>query len=176
MTLYSLDGRAPVLPEDGECWVAPNAVVAGNVVLKRGASVWFGAVVRGDHEPPMVIGENTNVQDGSVLHTDEGIAMEIGAGVTVGHMAMLHGCTVGANSLIGIGAVLLNGVRVGANCIVGARTLLTEGKTIPDNSLVVGAPGRVIRQVTPEEVEMLRESAQHYVENWRRFRAGLQPV
>lgn len=176
MTLYTLDGHAPVLPEDGECWVAPNAVVAGNVVLRRGASVWFGAVVRGDHQPAMLIGEDTNIQDGSVLHTDEGVAMEIGRGVTVGHLAMLHGCTIGDNSLIGIGAVLLNGVRVGANCIVGARTLLTEGKVIPDNSLVVGSPGRVARQVTAEEVQMLRASAAHYVANWKRLSAGLRAL
>ena len=161
------------MPQDGEYWVAPNATLVGNVVLHRNASVWFGAVLRGDNDP-IVIGENTNVQDGSVLHTDDGVPLTLGAGVTVGHMAMLHGCTVGDNSLIGIGAVVLNGAQIGRNCLIGARALVTEGKVIPDNSLVIGAPGKVARVLEAAEIEGLRHSAAHYVQNWKRFAAELK--
>lgn len=173
MAIYALDGRSPVLAPDS--WIAPSASVIGNVELKTGASVWFGATVRGDRDP-IVVGEDTNIQDGLVLHTDDGEPLTVGRGVTVGHMVMLHGCTIGDHSLIGIGSVLLNGVVIGNNCIVGARTLLTEGKVIPDNSLVVGSPGKVVRQVTPEEARFLAWSAAHYVENWKRYQAGLQAL
>ena len=171
--VYDLGSRRVQLPQDGEYWVAPNATLIGNIVLHRNASVWFGAVLRGDNDP-IVIGENTNVQDGSVLHTDEGVQLTIGAGVTIGHMAMLHGCTVGDNSLIGIGAVVLNGAQIGRNCLIGARALVTEGKAIPDNSLVIGAPSKVARVLEPAEIEGLRHSAAHYVENWKRFAAELR--
>ena len=171
--VYDLGSRRVQLPQDGEYWIAPTASVIGNVVLHRNASVWFGAVLRGDNDP-IVVGENTNIQEGSVLHTDEGVALTLGMGVTVGHMAMLHGCTVGDNSLIGIGAVVLNGAQIGRNCLIGARALITEGKVIPDNSLVVGAPGRVVRELTEAEIEGLRHSAAHYVENWKRFAAELK--
>lgn len=171
--VYDLGSRRVQLPQDGEYWVAPNATLVGNIVLHRNASVWFGAVLRGDNDP-IVIGENSNVQDGSVLHTDEGVQLTIGVGVTIGHMAMLHGCTVGDNSLIGIGAVVLNGAQIGRNCLIGARALITENKVIPDNSLVVGAPGRVARVLSEAEIEGLRHSARHYVENWKRFAAEMK--
>src|ERR1700760_320070 len=144
MPAYSLGNAHPEFPESGEYWIAPNATVIGRVTLKRNASVWFGAVLRGDNEP-IVVGEESNVQDGCVLHTDAGTPLTIGKAVTVGHLAMLHGCTIGDNSLIGIGAVVLNGARIGKNCLIGAKALIPEGKEIPDGSLVVGAPGRVIR-------------------------------
>ena len=174
MPVYSLGDARPELPDDGQYWVAPNAVLIGRVVLKRNASVWFGATLRGDNEP-IVVGEDSNVQDGSVLHTDAGTPLVIGTGVTVGHMAMLHGCTIGDGSLIGIGAVVLNGARIGRNCLIGAKTLIPEGKEIPDNSLVVGMPGRVIREVSDAQRAMLAESAAHYVHIWKRYAAGLQP-
>ena len=175
MSLYSLDGVSPTLPPKGEYWVAPNAVVIGNVILKRNASIWFGSTLRGDNDP-ITIGEAANIQDGSVLHTDAGAPLTLGTGVTVGHMAMLHGCLVGDNSLIGIGAVVLSGAVIGKNCIVGAKALITEGKQIPDNSLVVGAPGKVTRAVSADEAEYLRWSAAHYVANWKRFSAGLREI
>jgi carbonic anhydrase/acetyltransferase-like protein (isoleucine patch superfamily) len=175
MPVYSLGDAGPDLPGDGRYWIAPNAVLIGRVVLERNASVWFGAVLRGDNEP-IVLGEDSNVQDGSVLHTDAGTPLVIGKGVTVGHMAMLHGCTIGDGSLIGIGAVVLNGARIGRNCLIGAKTLIPEGKEIPDNSLVVGMPGRVIREVSDAQREMLAGSAAHYVHNWQRYAAGLAPL
>jgi carbonic anhydrase/acetyltransferase-like protein (isoleucine patch superfamily) len=170
--LYQLDDVSVSLAEDGSAWVAPTAVLIGRIRLERNASVWFGAVLRGDNEL-IHVGEDTNVQDGVVMHTDMGSPLTIGRGCTIGHLAMLHGCTIGENTLIGIGATILNDTRVGRNCIIGAHCLLPEGKDIPDNSLVVGAPGRVVRDVTPEEVEGLRRSAQHYVENARRYARSL---
>lgn len=175
MALYELDGVGPEFPESGNWWVAENATLIGRIILRENASVWFGAVLRGDNEP-IEIGENSNVQDGSVLHTDMGAPLTIGKNVTVGHQAMLHGCTVGDGSLIGIGATLLNHVKVGKNCIIGAHTLLPEGKEIPDNSLVVGSPGKVVREIGEAQAQMLEASALHYVENWKRYRAGLKPV
>ncbi len=144
----------------------------GRVTLKRNASVWFGAVLRGDNDP-LVVGENSNVQDHCVLHTDAGVPLQIGASVTIGHRAVVHGATVGDGSLIGIGAILLNGARIGRGCIIGAGALVTEGKEIPDGVLALGSPARVVREVTPEERRMLAASALHYVENWKRFRDGL---
>jgi carbonic anhydrase/acetyltransferase-like protein (isoleucine patch superfamily) len=158
---------------EGECFVADSAVVIGNVLLRANASVWFNAVIRGDSEL-ITIGENSNVQDGAVLHTDPGWPLTIGSGVTVGHKAMLHGCTIGDNSLIGINAVLLNGAKVGRNCLIGANALVTEGKEVPDNSMVLGSPGKVVRELTPDQIEGLRKSALHYVENARRFKRELQ--
>jgi carbonic anhydrase/acetyltransferase-like protein (isoleucine patch superfamily) len=175
MTVYSLGDTAPTLPSEGEYWIAPTASVMGNVVLKQNASVWWGAVLRGDNDP-ITIGENSNIQDGSVLHTDAGVPLAIGANVTVGHMVMLHGCTIGDGSLIGIGSIILNGARIGKNCLIGAGALITEGKEIPDNSMVVGAPGKIIREVSEHQAMILQASALHYVENWKRYRAGLKAL
>lgn len=169
--IYSLDGRTVELR--GNHFVAPNATVIGSVVLENEASVWFNAVVRGDNDL-ITVGENSNVQDASVLHTDAGVKLTIGKDCTIGHMVMLHGCTIGDCSLIGIKSVILNNTVIGKNCIIGANTLLTEGKTIPDGSLVMGSPGRVVRSVTEEEVAGLKASAAHYVENARRYRRALQ--
>lgn len=173
MSLYALDGVSPQLAED--VWVAPNASVVGEVSLATNVSIWFGVVIRCDNEP-ITIGADTNIQDNSVLHSDPGMPLTIGAGVTVGHKAMLHGCTVGDNSLIGIGATVLNGAVIGKNCIIGAHALITEGKVIPDNSLVVGAPGRVMKTLGEPQVQMLKMSALHYVENAKRFKDGLEEV
>jgi carbonic anhydrase/acetyltransferase-like protein (isoleucine patch superfamily) len=175
MSVYSLGDSKPQLPPEGEYWIAPSATVLGNVILHPGASVWFNAVVRGDNDP-IVIGADSNIQDGSILHTDVGAPLTIGAGVTVGHKVMLHGCEIGDNSLIGIGAVVLNGARIGKNCLIGANALITEGKVIPDNSLVMGQPGKVVRELEEGQIEGLRMSAQHYVQNWRRYVAQLKRI
>lgn len=155
-----------------QSWIAPNATVIGKVRLDEGASVWFGAVLRGDNEL-IHIGENSNVQDGAVLHTDPGSPLTLGTGVTVGHNAMLHGCTVGDYSLIGINAVVLNGARIGKHCIIGANALIAEGKEIPDGSLVVGSPGKVVRELTEAQKKMLEAGAAHYVQNAKRYAAEL---
>jgi carbonic anhydrase/acetyltransferase-like protein (isoleucine patch superfamily) len=175
MTSYRLGDHQPTVPEDGQYWIAPTAAVIGRVIIKKNASIWFGAVVRGDNDP-IEIGENSNVQDNSVLHTDFGEPLTIGADVTVGHKVMLHGCTIGEGSLIGIGSIVLNGARIGRGCLIGAHALITEGKEIPDYSVVMGAPGKIVRQVTPEQAAGLRVGAQHYVENWKRFRATLAEI
>lgn len=175
MNVYNLGDAVPQLPGEDEYWIAPTAVVMGRVILQKNASIWFGATVRGDNDP-ITIGENSNVQDGSVLHTDLGVPLTIGANVTIGHMVMLHGCTIGENSLIGIGSIVLNGARIGKNCLIGANCLITEGKEIPDNSLVMGAPGKVVREISPEQAHTLSISAQHYVENWKRYRRDLTPT
>ena len=172
MSVYVLGSTVPVLPGADEYWIAPNAAVIGNVILKKNASVWWGATLRGDNDP-IEIGENSNVQDGSVLHTDTGFPLTIGANVTVGHMVMLHGCTIGDNSLVGIGSIILNGAKIGKNCLIGANCLITEGKEIPDNSLVMGAPGKVVREISQAQAGMLAGGALHYVENWRRYRREL---
>jgi carbonic anhydrase/acetyltransferase-like protein (isoleucine patch superfamily) len=169
---YSLGDSAPTLPTSGNYWIAPNATVIGNCILHENASIWFNAVLRGDNDP-ITIGENSNVQDGSVLHTDHGFPLTLGANVTIGHLAMLHGCTIGDNSLIGIGAVVLNGAVIGKNCIIGAKAFIPEGKIIPDNSLVMGMPGKVVREVSDVQAHMLIGSALHYVENWKRYRDSL---
>jgi carbonic anhydrase/acetyltransferase-like protein (isoleucine patch superfamily) len=175
MTAYRLDDRTPTLPEDGEYWIAPNAVVIGHVILKKNASIWFGAVLRGDNDP-ITIGENSNVQDNSVLHTDAGSPLIIGDNVTVGHNVTLHGCQIGDGSLIGMGAIVLDGARIGRNCLVGAGALVTERKEIAPNSMVLGSPARVVRELTPEEVAGLSKGAPHYVANWKRYRRGLAPA
>jgi len=168
---YALDGVR--LDTDGDdFWVAPTAVVIGKVKLKKNASVWWNAVVRGDNEL-ITVGENSNVQDGCVLHTDPGFPLTIGANVTIGHLVMLHGCTIGDGSLIGIGSVILNGTRIGRNCLIAAKTLLGEDKEIPDNSLVMGAPGKVVRQLDAGQIALMQQGAPHYVDNWRRYKAGL---
>jgi len=172
MPVYALGETRPILPPEGQYWIAPNAQVMGRVELKTNASIWFGVTLRGDNDP-IVIGEGSNVQDGSVLHTDEGVPLTIGANVTIGHMVMLHGCTVGDGSLIGIGSIVLNGAKIGKNCLVGANTLITEGKEFPDNSMIVGSPGRVLRTLTPEQGAMLAHGAAHYVANWKRYQRDL---
>jgi carbonic anhydrase/acetyltransferase-like protein (isoleucine patch superfamily) len=174
MNIYDLGGKQPQLPKAGEYWIAPTAVVLGDVILKKNASVWFGAVVRGDNDP-IEIGEGSNVQDGAVLHTDAGIPLVIGAGVTIGHQAMLHGCVVGEGSLIGIKALVMNRARIGARSIVGAGALVPEGREFPDGVLLLGAPARVARELKPEEMAMLEMSAEHYVQNWKRFAVELRP-
>ena len=175
MAIYALGEFTPVFPETGNCWVAPDAQVMGNIVLKENASVWFGAVLRGDNDP-IVIGENSNVQDGAVLHTDIGCPLTLGANVTVGHQAMLHGCTVGDNSLIGIGATVLNSAKIGRNCLIGAHALVGEGKEIPDNSMVLGMPGKVVRELGEDNEKMMLLSANIYVENWKRFKETLKEI
>jgi carbonic anhydrase/acetyltransferase-like protein (isoleucine patch superfamily) len=172
--IYTLEDRTPKFLGP-DYFIADSAVVIGAVTLHQNASVWFNCVVRGDTDD-IIIGENTNIQDGSVLHTDPGIKLRIGRDVTVGHMVMLHGCEIGDNTLIGIGSVILNNVRIGKNCIIGAKTLLTEGKQIPDNSLVMGAPGKVVRPVTDQEAKFLTAQAQHYVQNAARYRKALKPA
>ena len=172
MNVYGLDDKQPQLPPQGEYWIAPTAPIRGDVILQPGASVWFGAVIRGDNDP-ITIGRDTNIQDGSVLHSDPGEPLTIGDGVTVGHMVMLHSCEIGDNTLVGIGSVILGRARIGKNCLIGANTLITEGKEIPDNSLVMGQPGRVVRQLEPGQIEALKASAAHYVQNWQRYVAGL---
>jgi len=155
-----------------DSWVAPNATLVGKVKLEPGASVWFNAVLRGDNEL-IHIGENSNVQDGTVMHTDMGFPLNIGTGVTIGHNAMLHGCSVGDYSLIGINAVILNGAKIGKYCIIGANSLIGEGKEIPDGSLVMGSPGKVVRELTEPQKKMLEASAAHYVHNAQRYARGL---
>ena len=164
--LYDLKDKKP--KNFGENWIAPNAVVIGNVTLEKNTSVWFNATIRGDIEK-IHIGEGSNIQDGSVLHTDPGYPLKIGKNVTVGHLVMLHGCTIGDNSLIGIGAVILNNAKIGNNCVIGAKSLITENKEIPDNSLVVGSPGKVIRKLTEDEIKAVKENAVRYQENWKKY-------
>ncbi|MBW6417189.1 gamma carbonic anhydrase family protein [Celeribacter sp. PS-C1] len=175
MTLYSLNDHAPVLPENGDYWVAPGAHVIGKVILEEGANIWFGATLRGDNEA-IVVGEGTNIQENAVLHTDMGYPLTIGAGCTIGHKAMLHGCTIGENSLIGMDATVLNGAKIGKNCLIGAGALITEGKEIPDGSLVMGSPGRVVRELTEAQIKGLKASALHYQQNAQRFRDGLKAL
>jgi carbonic anhydrase/acetyltransferase-like protein (isoleucine patch superfamily) len=174
MTIYSLDGIVPLIDPD-VAWIAPTAVLAGRVIVGPEVGIWFGVVARGDNEA-ITIGARTNVQENTVLHTDMGYPLSIGTGCTIGHKAMLHGCTIGDNTLIGMGATVLNGARIGMNCLIGAGALVTEGKEIPDNSLVVGAPGKVIRQLDDEAVAKLRQSAEGYVRNARRFAKGLVDI
>lgn len=170
MTLYALGDHAPDIHPD--TWVAPDANLIGKVVLEEGASVWFGATIRADHEV-IRIGAGTNVQENTVMHIDLGFPLTIGAGCTIGHKVMLHGCTIGENSLIGMGATVLNGARIGKNCLIGAGALITEGKEIPDGSLVMGAPGKVVRQLDEAGIAKLRASALHYQDNMRHFRETL---
>ena len=175
MAIYNLDEASVTLPDSGNYWIAENATVLGNVILHENASIWFNVVARGDNDP-ITIGENSNVQDGSVLHTDHGCPLTIGKGVTIGHMAMLHGCTVGDETLIGIGSTILNNAVIGKNCIIGAHTLIPEGKVIPDGSLVMGAPGKVVREISEEQVALIQGSAAVYVANWQRFKDSLKRV
>lgn len=153
---------------DPQSWIAPNAILIGNVRLEAGASIWFNAVLRADNDL-IHVGENSNIQDGSVLHTDAGTPLLIGKGVTVGHKVMLHGCSIGDHSLIGINAVVLNGAKIGKYCIIGANALIPEGREIPDGSLVMGSPGKVVRELSEQQKKMLEASAAHYVHNARRY-------
>lgn len=173
MAIFEFDGNAPRIA--ASAWVADSAQVMGQVTVAEDASVWFGAVIRSDTET-IHIGRGSNVQDGCVLHSDPGKPLTVGDHVTVGHKAMLHGCTVGDESLIGIGAVLLNGARIGRNCLVGAGALVTEGKEFPDGSMIVGSPAKAVRQLTPEQIQGLRDAARHYADNARRFRASLKKM
>jgi carbonic anhydrase/acetyltransferase-like protein (isoleucine patch superfamily) len=173
MAIYQLDEHVPAVA--ASAWVADSAQVIGLVELAEDSSVWFGAVLRGDNEP-LRVGRGSNVQDSVVIHSDMGFPVTIGEGVTIGHQATLHGCTVGDGSLIGIQAVVLNGAKIGKNCLVGAGALVTEGKEYPDGSLIVGAPAKVIRTLSPEQVEGLRRNAAHYVENAQRYRTGMKKL
>ena len=173
MPIYRLGEHSPQLQEG--VWIADNATVIGDVHLGPNVNVWFGAILRGDNDP-ITIGENTNVQDAAVLHTDDGVPLDIGRDVTIGHKAMLHGCTIGAGSLIGMGATVLNGARIGRGCLIGAGALITEGKEIPDGSLVMGAPGKVVRLLDDAARAKLLQSAENYRANAARFRAGMKMV
>lgn len=173
MTIYTLGKTAPIIADTA--WVAPDANVIGNVKLEEKTSVWFGSTLRGDNEP-IIIGAGSNVQENTVMHTDLGFPLRIGANCTIGHKVMLHGCEIGKNSLIGMGAIVLNGAKIGSNCLIGAGALITENKIIPDGSLVVGAPGKIVRQLSSEEVEGLAKSAEHYQQNAERFMADLKKV
>ena len=173
MTLYALGADKPQLHED--TWVAADANLIGKVVMLAGASVWFGSTIRADHEI-ILIGEGTNVQENTVMHIDKGFPLTIGTNCTIGHKVMLHGCTIGDNTLIGMGATVLNGAKIGKNCLIGAGALITEGKEIPDGSLVMGVPGKVVRQLDDEAIAKLEASALHYQENMRRFRDNLKAV
>ncbi len=173
MPVYALGDLAPELPETGAFWIAPDAHVIGKVRLHADVGIWFGAVLRGDNEL-IEIGARSNIQEGAMLHTDMGFPLSVGADCTIGHHAILHGCTIGDNSLIGMGATVLNGAKIGRNCLVGANALVTEGKEFPDNSLIVGAPARAIRVLDAEAARRITLSAAGYVKNWKRFAAGLK--
>jgi carbonic anhydrase/acetyltransferase-like protein (isoleucine patch superfamily) len=172
MALHSLDGISPTLPGEDQYWVAPTATVLGKVTLGAGVGIWFGAVLRGDGEP-IVIGADTNLQENVIVHTDPGFPVTVGAGCTIGHGAIIHGCTIGANVLIGMGATILNGAVIGDNSLVGAGALVTEGKIFPAGSLIIGSPAKVARPLTDNEVARNRQSATHYAANWQRFARGV---
>jgi carbonic anhydrase/acetyltransferase-like protein (isoleucine patch superfamily) len=174
MSIFALGAITPDLPEEDAYWIAPNASVIGRVRLKHNASIWFGAVLRGDNEL-ILIGEGSNVQDGCVLHTDMGFPLTVGRNCTIGHRAVLHGCTIGDNTLVGIGATILNGAKIGNNCLIGAHALVAENKHIPDNSLVMGMPGKIVRQLEPKIAARLQEAAARYVRNWQRYKSELHP-
>ncbi|MEM7359572.1 MAG: gamma carbonic anhydrase family protein [Pseudomonadota bacterium] len=167
---YQLDDKQPQI--DDSCFVAPSADLIGAVIMHKNASVWFNCVLRADNEP-ITVGENSNVQDGSVLHVDPGFPIEIGPNVTVGHKVMLHGCTIGENTLIGMNATVLNGAKIGKNCVIGANALVTENMEIPDGQMVLGSPGKVVKELDEKTIAMLRGGAQHYVDNGRRYRSGI---
>jgi carbonic anhydrase/acetyltransferase-like protein (isoleucine patch superfamily) len=173
--IYELDGQRPELPEAGRYWVADNATVIGKVRFKLDTSVWFNAVLRGDNEW-IELGERSQIQDNATLHTDPGFPMTIGPDCVIGHNVILHGCTIGANSLIGMGAIMLNGSRVGANCLVGAGALITEGKSFPDGSLIVGSPARAVRQLTDEAIKLIAKGADTYVRRFKQYAKGLKKI
>ena len=173
MAIYQLDDLTPTIHQTA--WVADNAQVLGDVTLAEGTSVWFGVVIRGDTST-ITVGKGSNIQDNSVLHADIGMPLVIGEGVTVGHQVMLHGCSIGNNSLIGIGAIVLNGAKIGNNCLVGAGALVTEGKEFPDGSMIIGSPAKATRMLSPEQIEGLKMSARHYLTNANRYKAGLKKL
>ena len=175
MAIYELDGKAPELPADNAYFIAESADVIGNIRLKSGASVWFGAVLRGDNEL-IEIGEDSNVQDNCTCHTDRGFALTIGANCTIGHNVILHGCTIEDGALIGMGAIIMNGARIGKNCLVGAGAIVTEGKQFPDNSLILGAPARLARTMDPDQIAAMAAAARFYTQNGPRFGAGLKKI
>jgi len=175
MAIYELDGQRPDLPADERYWIAETAAVIGTVRLKRDVSVWYGASLRGDNEW-VEVGERSNIQENCILHTDIGFPLTIGSGCTIGHSVILHGCTIADDSLIGMGAIVLNGVKIGRHCLVGAGAVVTEGKVFPDNSLIVGAPARAVREVNEKILQLIDESAQFYVNNWQRYRKGLKRI
>lgn len=175
MAIYEIDGQAPEFPADGRYWVAETAVLIGRVRLKSEASVWFGAVLRGDNEW-IELGERSQIQDNATLHTDPGYPLIIGANCVIGHKVVLHGCTVGENSLIGMGAIVLNGAKIGKNSLVGAGALVTEGKEFPDNSLIVGSPARAIRSLNEKTTEIIAEGAEIYVRRWQQYAKGLKRI
>ena len=173
--VFELEGICPTLPESGDFWIAPGTYVIGNVVLAEGTSVWFGTTIRGDNEI-VNIGTSSNIQENSVLHTDLGFPIKIGKNCTIGHKAMLHGCIVDDNSLIGMGATVLNGAHIKKNCLVGANSLVTEGKTFPENSLIMGAPAKVVRELTKNEISGITQSSLWYRENMNKFKKSLKPI
>lgn len=172
MPVYALDGIEPAFADRATNWIAPDATLIGNVAIQRNVSIWFGSVLRGDNEL-IEIGEDSNVQEHTIMHTDAGFPLTVGRGCTIGHRALLHGCKIGDNALIGMGAIVLNGAKIGTNSLVGAGALVTEGKEFPEGALIVGSPARVVRMLDDATIEDLRASAGHYVENGRRFRSGL---
>jgi carbonic anhydrase/acetyltransferase-like protein (isoleucine patch superfamily) len=175
MAIYELDGRSPELPADNDYFIADTATVIGNVRLRPGASVWFGSVLRGDNEL-IEIGEGSNVQDNCTFHTDPGFPMTIGKNCTIGHNVILHGCTIEDGALIGMGSIIMNGARIRKDSVVGAGSVITEGKEYPERSLIVGAPARAVRTLTDEQIKALMRGAPHYVNNGRRFKAGLKKI
>ncbi|MFN7026955.1 MAG: gamma carbonic anhydrase family protein [Pseudorhizobium sp.] len=175
MPLYALGGLEPRRPASDRYWVAPTATVIGDVRIGLDVGIWFGAVLRGDNEP-IILGDGTNVQEGVMIHNDLGLPVTIGAGCTIGHHAIIHGCTIGDNSLVGMGATVLNGAQIGNNCLIGANALVTEGKIFPDNSLIVGAPARIVRSLDDAEATALTRSAEHYVERWKLFARDLRQL
>jgi carbonic anhydrase/acetyltransferase-like protein (isoleucine patch superfamily) len=175
MPLYELDGQRPTFDDQDSNWIAPDAAVIGNVHLGKNAGIWFGVVIRGDNEQ-ISIGADSNIQEHTVMHTDIGYPLTVGEGCTIGHRAMLHGCTIGDNSLVGMGAIVLNGARIGRNSLVGAGALVTEGKVFPDNSLIVGAPAKAVRTIEGDALTRLAAGAKHYVDNARRFKKGLRKL
>ncbi len=174
-TIYEIGAMRPTLPNNGDFWIAPNSFVIGNVIMKGATSVWFGTTIRGDNEI-VTINDGTNIQENTILHTDLGFPIEIGKNCTIGHKAMLHGCVIEDNSLIGMGSTILNGARISKNCLVGACSLVTEGKTFPENSLIMGSPAKVVRQLTEREIEGITKSAFWYQENMRRFKSDMKVV
>lgn len=175
MPYYALDEFKPTLPEEGRYWIAPGAQVIGRVTLGRDVGIWFNAVIRADNDT-ITIGERTNIQEGCLLHADPGYPIAIGAGCTVGHKAIVHGCTIGPGTLVGMGATVLNGAKIGANCLIGANALVTEGKEFPDGTLIVGAPARALRPLTPEAIATIARDVEGYVQKWRRYAKGLKPL
>ncbi|WP_416408751.1 gamma carbonic anhydrase family protein [Agrobacterium rosae] len=175
MPFYRLGERVPQTPSPDRYWVAPDANVIGSVTLEEDVGIWFGATLRGDNEP-ITVGRGSNIQEGVMVHADPGFPATIGTGCTIGHQAIIHGCTIGDNSLVGMGATVLNGAKIGKNCLIGANALVTEGKEFPDNSLIVGSPARAIRTLDDAAVDGLRKSAENYVRNWQRFAKDLQPL